>query len=374
MLDLTFDLGKNVVNDAAPPGHPDRHRQDPRLAAEGLHPDRDRRPGQAQPQRLRDQGPARGGQGSRPAFAPRPRPPTAGSAGTTITRSSGMARPASCTRVRPAAMSWSGCRDLFRETFDRDPRADHRRQPGASLAARTAERPASQARWPRQPSASIGGEQAEASPRSPGPGTTPTASTTWATSSWSGSGTRSRTTATPSSSPTARRSTVMLAKTLDARLPARRDRPRPAHRRRPDPAAGSLPGPPGGQAAPQGRHDRRPPRCPVRTDAPGRDPRRLRGCASQARGRRALSLTSHKIARIDSLRHLTETLDLLFDAYRRRRIGSGWSAGGQPDQTLADCGLGLEGRAGRNVSAGQHSGPRGVKKHVLNDCRSCALP
>src|SRR5271165_2700462 len=32
-----------------------------------------------------------------------------------------------------------------------------------------------------------------------------------------------------------------------------------------------------------------------------------------------------KLARIDSLRHLTETLDLLFDAYRRRRAGSGWS-------------------------------------------------
>jgi hypothetical protein len=32
-----------------------------------------------------------------------------------------------------------------------------------------------------------------------------------------------------------------------------------------------------------------------------------------------------KIARIDSLRHLTETLDLLFDAYRRRRVGKSWS-------------------------------------------------
>jgi hypothetical protein len=30
------------------------------------------------------------------------------------------------------------------------------------------------------------------------------------------------------------------------------------------------------------------------------------------------------IARIDSLRHLTETLDLLFDSYRRRRAGAGW--------------------------------------------------
>ena len=38
-----------------------------------------------------------------------------------------------------------------------------------------------------------------------------------------------------------------------------------------------------------------------------------------------LSAHEVKIARIDSLRHLAETLDLLFDAYRRRRAGAGWS-------------------------------------------------
>ena len=38
-----------------------------------------------------------------------------------------------------------------------------------------------------------------------------------------------------------------------------------------------------------------------------------------------LSSAEIRLARIDSLRHLTETLDLLFDAYRRRRAGSGWS-------------------------------------------------
>jgi hypothetical protein len=38
-----------------------------------------------------------------------------------------------------------------------------------------------------------------------------------------------------------------------------------------------------------------------------------------------LAANEVRIARIDSLRHLTETLDLLFDAYRRRRAGSGWS-------------------------------------------------
>src|SRR5262249_14113084 len=38
-------------------------------------------------------------------------------------------------------------------------------------------------------------------------------------------------------------------------------------------------------------------------------------------------LSAHDIrsARIDSLRHLTETLDLLFDAYRRRRISKDWT-------------------------------------------------
>lgn len=38
-----------------------------------------------------------------------------------------------------------------------------------------------------------------------------------------------------------------------------------------------------------------------------------------------LAASEVRVARIDSLRHLTETLDLLFDAYRRRRAGSGWS-------------------------------------------------
>jgi hypothetical protein len=38
-----------------------------------------------------------------------------------------------------------------------------------------------------------------------------------------------------------------------------------------------------------------------------------------------LSKHDVKIARIDSLRHLTETLDLLFEAYHRRRIGAGWA-------------------------------------------------
>jgi hypothetical protein len=38
-----------------------------------------------------------------------------------------------------------------------------------------------------------------------------------------------------------------------------------------------------------------------------------------------LASSEVRIARIDSLRHLAGTLDLLFDAYRRRRAGSAWS-------------------------------------------------
>jgi hypothetical protein len=38
-----------------------------------------------------------------------------------------------------------------------------------------------------------------------------------------------------------------------------------------------------------------------------------------------LSAAEIRMARVDSLRHLTETLDLLFDAYRRRRAGNGWT-------------------------------------------------
>jgi hypothetical protein len=38
-----------------------------------------------------------------------------------------------------------------------------------------------------------------------------------------------------------------------------------------------------------------------------------------------LSRHEQRLARIDSLRHLTETLDLLFEAYLLRRTGAGWS-------------------------------------------------
>ncbi len=38
-----------------------------------------------------------------------------------------------------------------------------------------------------------------------------------------------------------------------------------------------------------------------------------------------LSVSDARIARVESLRHLAETLDLLFDAYRRRRASAGWA-------------------------------------------------
>ena len=61
----------------------------------------------------------------------------------------------------------------------------------------------------------------------------------------------------------------------DARLPPRGNRPRQPHRRFPHPSPRSLAGAPVGQAAAQGGPDPGPPRRAVRADASGRDPRRL---------------------------------------------------------------------------------------------------
>ena len=69
----------------------------------------------------------------------------------------------------------------------------------------------------------------------------------------------------------------------DPRLPPRRDRPRQPDRRRADPAAGGLPGPSVRQAPPQGGADPGAARRPVRADPPGRDPGGLWRRASQAR-------------------------------------------------------------------------------------------
>ena len=119
MLDLTFDLGKNVINDAL------------HLA---IRVDTDKIPGtllraytkietdaraQTEPERLPDQGPARRRPRRPPGSAPRPRPPTAGSAAWRITRSSGTAR----SNVLYAGVTSASVLDrlltLFRETFDR---------------------------------------------------------------------------------------------------------------------------------------------------------------------------------------------------------------------------------------------------------------
>ena len=118
-----------------PPGHPGRHRQDPRLAAAGLHQDRDRRPRPAQPERLPDQGPAAGGQGSRPdprrgRGGRRPVPPDA-----PITRSSGTASRTSCTPGSTSTRSSTGCRP-----------SSARRSTGRSSRSPPA---ASPIRWPR---------------------------------------------------------------------------------------------------------------------------------------------------------------------------------------------------------------------------------
>ena len=65
VLDLTIDLGKNILNDAAAHGDPDRRRQDPRSAAAGLHPDGDPGPRQGNPSGFATKAQQRGGQGGR---------------------------------------------------------------------------------------------------------------------------------------------------------------------------------------------------------------------------------------------------------------------------------------------------------------------
>ncbi len=63
VLDTSLDLAKNAVNDAVHLAIRVDTDKIPGSPAPGLHQDRDRRPGQAQPQRLSDQGPAAGGEG-----------------------------------------------------------------------------------------------------------------------------------------------------------------------------------------------------------------------------------------------------------------------------------------------------------------------
>ncbi len=66
VLDLTFDLAKNVINDAL---HLAIRVDTDKIPSSllRLHADRDRRPGQAEPERTAHQSPAHRSQGSRPA-------------------------------------------------------------------------------------------------------------------------------------------------------------------------------------------------------------------------------------------------------------------------------------------------------------------
>ena len=204
---------------------------------------------------------------------------------------------------------------LFRETFDRDPRADQRREPGP--------------RWPR-----LGARPgSRASGRSGYIGEDGHSSVAWSDSDyerpdywgnefliwlWHVLQADGDTIALPDGSDV----TVMMSKTLTLDCPRGETGRDQLTTEGADPAPRGLPGPPGGQAPPQGRPDPGPPRLAVRADAPGRDPGRLgRGDAQDRRG------LGHElqVARVDALRHLVETLDLLYDAYGRRRTGPDWT-------------------------------------------------
>ena len=260
----------------APPGRPDRHRQDSRLPPACVHPDGDRRPGPEQPERLPDQGPAAGGEGG----GPRPR------------RGRGVRRPVPPDEALPGPLGRPRQRRLRRDqqhgeprppadALPRDlrppPRADHRRQPGV-FAGRDAG-PGADGRRPRAgplPGRRRGlchrrlGRQRLVEPRLPGQRVPALALAHLAVG---------RRHADP-----ARRlgSDRHARQDPDPGLPARRDRPRLPDRRGPDPPPRGLPRPPGGQAAAQGRADRGPRRRPVRIHAPGRDPGRQRRLASPA--------------------------------------------------------------------------------------------
>ncbi len=110
VLDLTIDPGKNVINDAL------------HMA---IRIDADKIPGsllraytqmeidaraKLNPSGFATKAQKRGGQGGRQGPRRRPRPPTAGSAATTTTRSSGTVRPRPSTPARPAPASSSGSR------------------------------------------------------------------------------------------------------------------------------------------------------------------------------------------------------------------------------------------------------------------------
>ena len=187
VLDLTIDLAKNVVNDALqfavridtdkiPGSLLKAYTQIETEARAKLNPSG--HPTKAQRQEAKEAARLRA----------RPRPTTAGSAGSTITPSSGMARAACCTRAPPARPSWSG---WGRSSGKHSTATSSRSPPVAWPPAWPGRTPTTGTRksWPRESSASSAASS-PGCPRSPGPRTPPTCSTTSVTSSWSGSGTR----------------------------------------------------------------------------------------------------------------------------------------------------------------------------------------
>ena len=256
VLDLTLRPGQERRQRRPPPGDPGRHRQDPRLAAAGVHPDRDRRPGPAQPERVRRPRPSGRRPRRPPGSAPRPRRPTAGSAGCNhypVLWDGQTERPLRRDhqhhRPRPAP-------DPLPRDVRPHARADHRRQPG--LLA-----------WPRR-------RGQERSVEDFGPVGFVGEDASSSTVAWSEDDPSQprllgqRVPALALAHPPGRRRHRHAARRLggdrdgrqdpDPRLPPRRDRPRQPDQRGPDPAPRGLPRPPGGQAPAQGRPDRRPPR------------------------------------------------------------------------------------------------------------------
>ncbi len=204
VLDLTLDLGKNIVDDALHLAIRDRHRQDPRSAAARLHPDRDRGPRLAQSQRHRDQGPETRGQGGRqaprrgrggrrPVSPAQPLPDSLGRTDEYALRRQRRARASSSGSRASSARPSTGLSSRSRPAVW--PRIRGRRLQQPRIPARNSSE-TFPSRWlPATP----------ARPRAwPGPVTTPPVWTTSATSFWSGSGTRFKTRVMPSHSPTAR--------------------------------------------------------------------------------------------------------------------------------------------------------------------------
>ena len=157
VLDLNFELGKNIVDDAfiwPSASTPTRSR----AAAPCLHPDRDRGAGPVEPERRRHQGPAAGSQGGRQApgrSRSRRRPvPPAQSLPDPLGRpvEHALRRQHQHDGPRPAPSPVP--RDVRS-----DPRADHGRQPGLRPDSRRPRRTGAPDRKPRSRPAGPGRRQ-----------------------------------------------------------------------------------------------------------------------------------------------------------------------------------------------------------------------